>query len=79
MPAVSITYCRPCGYHRRATDTAAQLRAELGVEADLIAGSGGVYQVRVGDVVVAGRAKGYFPDAADVVEAVRAAIRDAPA
>jgi selenoprotein W-related protein len=56
MSNVSIVYCRPCGYEKRATDTAAALRAQLKLDVNLIPGKGGIFEVRVGDQVVAKRA-----------------------
>lgn len=72
MNDVSIIYCRPCGYEKRAKDAAAALRERLAIEAKLVPGTGGVFEVTVGDKVVAKRAKGHFPDAAEVVAAVAA-------
>jgi selenoprotein W-related protein len=74
MSDVTVIYCRPCGYEKRAKELAAALRERLAVDAKLVAGSGGVFEVRVGDRTVAKRAKGHFPDAAEVVAAV-AAVR----
>ncbi|WFU33784.1 Rdx family protein [Bradyrhizobium brasilense] len=73
MRNVSITYCRPCGYEKRAKEAAALLRERLGVDATLIPGKGGIFEVKLGDAVVARRAKGHFPDAAEIVAAVTAA------
>ena len=73
MSDVSIIYCRPCGYEKRAKQVAAALRDQLSVDAKLVAGSGGIFEVKVGDKTVAKRAKGHFPDAAEVVAAVAAA------
>ena len=73
MSDFSIIYCRPCGYEKRAKDVANALRAELAVEAELVPGSGGVFEIKVRDKTVARRAKGHFPDAAEVVAAVAAA------
>ncbi|MCP1848309.1 selenoprotein W-related protein [Bradyrhizobium sp. USDA 4503] len=73
MRDVSITYCRPCGYEKRAKEAAALLRERLGVDATLIPGKGGIFQVKLGDEVVARRTKGHFPDAAEIVAAVTAA------
>ena len=73
MTEVSITYCRPCGYEKRAKEAAALLRTRLGLEATLVPGKGGIFEVRLGDKVVARRAKGHFPDAAEIVAAVAAA------
>ncbi|MGX1349353.1 selenoprotein W-related protein [Bradyrhizobium elkanii] len=84
MTNVSITFCRPCGYEKRAKEAAALLRERLGVDATLlrerlgvdatlIPGKGGIFEVKLGDEVVARRAKGHFPDAAEIVAAVMAA------
>lgn len=79
MANVSIVYCKPCGYEKRAAATASALSKELGVAADLVPGKGGVYEVRVGDAVVAKRSLGGFPDDAEVVKAVSAALKAKPA
>lgn len=73
MSGVSIIYCRPCGYEKRAKEAAAALRERLAVDAKLVAGSGGIFEVKVGDKTVAKRSEGHFPDAAEVVAAVAAA------
>jgi selenoprotein W-related protein len=73
MSDVSIIYCRPCGYEPRAKDAAAALRERLAVEAKLVPGTGGIFEVRVGEATVAKRSKGHFPDPAEVVAAVAAA------
>ena len=75
MSDVSIVYCRPCGYEKRAKDAASALREQLAVEAKLVPGTGGVFEVRVGDKTVAKRTKGHFPGCAEVVAAVAAARR----
>jgi selenoprotein W-related protein len=73
MSDVSIIYCRPCGYEQRAKDAAAALRESLAVEAKLVPGTGGIFEVRVGEETVAKRSRGHFPDPAEVVAAVAAA------
>jgi selenoprotein W-related protein len=75
MSDVSIIYCRPCGYEKRAKDAAAALRQPLAIEAKLVPGVGGVFEVKVGDKLVAKRKKGHFPDTAEIVAAVSAARR----
>ena len=70
---VSITYCRPCGHEKRAKDAAALLHERLGLDAELVPGKGGIFQVTLGGKVVARRAKGHFPDAGEIVAAVAAA------
>jgi selenoprotein W-related protein len=73
MSDVTIIYCRPCGYEKRAKDVAAALREQLALAAILVPGKGGVFEVKVGDKTVASRTKGYFPGPDDVVAAVAAA------
>jgi len=75
MSDVSIIYCRPCGYEKRARDAASALRDQLSIEAKLVPGTGGVFEVRVGEETVARRDRGHFPDTAEVVAAVAAARR----
>lgn len=73
MSEVTIVYCRPCGSERRAKDVAAALRERLGLGARLVPGTGGVFEIRLGEKTVARRAKGYFPGPDDAVAAVAAA------
>lgn len=73
MSDISIIYCRPCGYEKRAKEAAAALMSGLGINATLVAGSGGVFEVKMGGQTLVKRSKGYFPDAADIVAAVAAA------
>jgi len=75
MPDVSITYCKPCGYERRANDAAAALQRELKVAATLVPGAGGIFEVKVGGKVVATKASGRFPEHAEIVTAVAAALK----
>jgi selenoprotein W-related protein len=74
MTDVSIIYCKPCGYERRATDVAAALRQQLDVTARLVPGKGGIFEVLVDGKPVAKRTPGHFPDTADVVAAVSSAL-----
>jgi len=55
MPDVSIIYCRPCGYEKRAKEAAAALRARLAIDAKLVPGRGGIFEVKVGDKTVSKR------------------------
>ncbi len=75
MPEISIVYCKPCGYARRAEEAAAALLKRLGLRAVLTPGKGGIFEVRVGDEVVAKRTKTHFPDAAGIVDAVSARLK----
>ncbi len=73
MSDVSITYCRPCGYEKRAKDTATALRERFSIEAKLVPGTGGVFEVKVGDKDRRQAGKEPFPGHAEVVAAVAAA------
>ncbi|MBR0823243.1 Rdx family protein [Bradyrhizobium liaoningense] len=73
MADVTIIHCRPCGYEKRAKDAAAALRQHLAPEAVLVPAKGGIFQVKVGDSIVASRANGHFPDADEFVAAVTSA------
>jgi selenoprotein W-related protein len=75
MPDVSITYCKPCGYLSRAEAAAAELKKELGVDATLIPGKGGIFQVEVDGKVVAKKRLFHFPDAKEIVTAVAGAVK----
>ncbi len=52
---------------------AAQLKQELGIDAELVVGGSGEFTVWVGEKKVAEKSWGRFPDPASVVSAVRAA------
>jgi hypothetical protein len=52
---------------------AAQLKQDLGVDAELIVGGSGEFTVWVGDKKVAEKSWGRFPEPDSVVTAVRAA------
>ena len=58
---VSITYCRPCGYEKRAREAAAAVQSRRKLAVELVPGAGGIFEVKVGDKTVAKRAKGHFP------------------
>lgn len=73
MSEVTIIYCKPCGYEKRAKDAAAALRKQLNVESALVPGRGGIFQVKVGDRIVASRSKGHFPGTDEILAAVTAA------
>ena len=75
MPDVSITYCKPCGYLKRAEDVSAELKRQLGVDATLIPGKGGIFEVQVDGKVVAKKKLFSFPDATEIVKAVAGAVK----
>jgi selenoprotein W-related protein len=75
MNDVTIIYCGPCGYGKRAAEAADALERDLSVTAKLVAGKGGIFEVRVNGEIVAKRVKGHFPDSAEVVGSVSAALK----
>jgi selenoprotein W-related protein len=58
-----------------AREAAAALHDRLKLDAELVPGTGGIFEVKVGGRTVAKRAKGHFPSSEDVVAAVMAALR----
>jgi len=75
--ALAITYCRPCGYERRARAAADELEQKLGQRTALIPGGGGIFEVTLNGRVITRRTRGYFPSSADIVAAVEAALQSA--
>jgi selenoprotein W-related protein len=74
-PTVSILYCRQCNWLLRAAWMAQELLStfseELGA-VSLVPGTGGVFEIRVGDALVWERKRdGGFPDAKALKQAVR--------
>lgn len=72
---ISITYCVPCRYEKRARAAADELRSQLGIEATLIASKGGVFKVHMNDMLLTQRTSNYFPDSADIVKIVGEALK----
>jgi len=72
MSEVSITYCKPCGYLRRAEDAAAELQKQLGVAATLVPGKGGVSRSRSAARSSQGSASGISPTARKSSKLLRA-------
>ena len=73
--AVTITYCTQCRWLLRAAWLAQELLGTFEAElagVTLAPGSGGVFEVRVGDAVVWSRVEaGRFPEAAELKRLVR--------
>ncbi|GGC60268.1 SelT/SelW/SelH family protein [Undibacterium terreum] len=72
--AVTITYCRPCGFAASAINTAAALRMQLGLDADLISSKSGKFEVSVNGRAVAKKSGYGFPEEWQIVDAVAAAL-----
>ncbi|MFE4457102.1 SelT/SelW/SelH family protein [Nocardia tengchongensis] len=74
MSSVVITYCKPCGYLKRAQAAAEALDTQLGVTPELVPGKGGVFRVAVDGNIVAAKSRQGFPGPDDIVQAVAQSI-----
>jgi selenoprotein W-related protein len=75
LPRVEIEYCTQCRWLLRAAWMAQELlttfQTELG-EVALLPGTGGIFEIRVGDVAVwSRRAEGRFPEVKELKQRVR--------
>ena len=71
---VKIEYCVPCGYLPRAESLAAEIQKKYGVDAELIQGVKGIFDVYVDDKLVFSRhQEGRFPEPQDIFDKVGAA------
>ena len=73
-PVVTIFYCVTCNYLPQANAAVEALREALGVEAALIRGHSGRFEVEVDGQVILTKGSRGFPTSRDVVEAVARAL-----
>jgi selenoprotein W-related protein len=77
-PMITITYCVPCDYLPRALWQAGELLrplAESVAGLTLVPGTGGVYDVALGDTVLFSKAEqGRFPEVDELVKAAFAEL-----
>jgi selT/selW/selH-like putative selenoprotein len=71
---VTIFYCVTCNYLPQANAAVEALHDALGVDAVLVRGHSGRFEVEVDGRVVLAKGKGCFPSTRDVVEAVAGAL-----
>ena len=71
---VAIFFCVTCNYLPHATNAVEALREALGIEAVLIRGHSGRFEVEVDGRIVLAKGKHGFPSSRDVVEAVAQAL-----
>ncbi|MPZ69341.1 MAG: SelT/SelW/SelH family protein [Actinobacteria bacterium] len=75
---LTIEYCASCGYAPRALGLIDEVLAEFEdriSEMRLVPSSGGVFEVRLGDALLASKKEtGEFPENAAVLAALRAAL-----
>lgn len=77
MNKITIIYCVPCGYKKRAEDAAEAIKKELGITVTLVPGKGGIFQVKQGDEILTKRTAYHFPDTNEIVSIVAQAIQTA--
>jgi selenoprotein W-related protein len=82
-PIVSVEYCIVCNFRARAAWLAQELLAALEGElggVTLIPGSGGIFEVRLGDeLVFSNKEAGRFPEPREVKDTLRAKLKLPPA
>ncbi len=75
MPRVEIEYCTQCRWLMRAAWVAQELLTTFEIElggVTLVPGTGGVFEVRLGDAVVwSRRAEGRFPELKELKQRIR--------
>jgi len=72
---ISIEYCVMWNYHPRAARVADKINKETGQETKLIKGSGGVFEVKVGDELIYSKnTTGCFPDEEKLVADLKAKL-----
>jgi len=68
---LEITYCGPRNHLPRAASLAAEINKATGVEATLIKGDGGTFDVVLdGSLIFSRKQAGRFPEAAEVLEKI---------
>ena len=71
---VKIEYCVPCGYLPRATALAAEIKKKYGVDAELVDGVAGIFDVYVdGKRVFSRHEEKRFPEPQDIFDKIGAA------
>jgi len=71
---VKIVYCAPCGYLPQATALASEIKNKYGVDADLVPGVKGIFDVHVdGKLVFSRYEEKRFPEPQDIFDRIGAA------
>ena len=69
---ISITYCVPWNYFPEATSLAVAISDDFGVEAELIEGKNGIFDIVVdGDLIFSKQKVGRFPENSEILEMLR--------
>ncbi len=68
---ISITYCAQWNYKPRASSLGAELQNNYQAEVELIAGSGGVFEISVnGKDIYSKKKTGHFPETHEVLSLI---------
>jgi len=70
MKEIVITYCKPCGYLKRAEQAASIINDRFKIKAELIPGKGGIFEITVGGKVVSKKLRTGFPSEEEILAAV---------
>ena len=71
---ISIEYCGVWNYEPKAVGLAAKIKERFGLEAGLVRGSGGVFEVSIdAKLVYSKKQTGQFPEDRDIFEAIQKA------
>lgn len=76
MKKVIITYCKPCGYLKRASALTVRINTELGLETDLIPGGGGIYKVEMNNQIVAQKTANGFPEEDEIIQLLQQSLKN---
>ena len=69
---IRIDYCGVRNYLPRASSLAAEIKKQLGLESQLVRGSGGIFEVSVdGERIFSKKAEGRFPSEKEIVDKLR--------
>ncbi len=72
---ISIQYCGSWGYKPRAVSLAGKLKSNFDIEAQLIEGTGGIFDVKLGgNLVYSKHQTGSFPDEDELIASLREKI-----
>lgn len=75
MARITIEFCQPCNYEPKAASVALKIKEALGLLPELIASSGGVFEVSLdGELVYSKAASGEFPNTTKLIEELRARL-----
>jgi selenoprotein W-related protein len=74
---VHIHHCTSCGFRRQASQLAEDIKKELDIEVNLVAGDIGSFDVYVNETLIFSKVKaGRFPESDEIIQRIREYERD---